>query len=76
MRIDLGSAIETTEELLEHLRALDGTEPDEAPTRAAHRERTEISRTLLYLQHLGNRASVQVMDAYHAFKARDEPPEG
>jgi hypothetical protein len=81
VKIDLHDAIETVEELLAGLRDLDGTEADEAPTRAAHRQRTNITRTLLYLSHLGDRASVQVMDAYHAFKprdltkSRDEPPE-
>ena len=81
MKIDLHHAIETVEELLAGLRELDGTEVDDASTRAAHRQRTNITRTLLYLSHLGDRASVQVMDAYHGFKprdlakSRDEPPE-
>ena len=80
MKIDLHDAIETVEELLAGLRELDGTGVDEAPTRAAHRQRTNFSRTLLYLSHLGDRASVQVMAAYHMFKphdlatSRDQPP--
>ncbi|TDD23805.1 hypothetical protein E1287_38625 [Actinomadura sp. KC06] len=71
MKIDLHDAVATVEELLAGLRELDGTEIDEAPTRAAQRQRTNLTRSLLYLSHLGDRASVQVMDSYHAFKTRD-----
>lgn len=73
MRIDLRDAAKTAEELLAGLRSLDGLEPDEAPTRAARRQRVELTRRLLFLAHLGNRASVQVMEAYHAYKLHDEP---
>lgn len=75
MKIDLHDAVATVEELLAGLRELDGTETEEAPTRAARRQRTHISRTLQYLAHLGDRASVQLMDTYFDFKVRDDPPE-
>jgi hypothetical protein len=71
--IDLSRAAETARELLEALEELDGTEPDETPTRAGRRHRAEITRKLLYLSHLGDRASVEIMDTYHAFKAREDP---
>jgi hypothetical protein len=35
---------------------------------AARRQRVELTRTLLYLAHLGDRARVQVMDTYFSFK--------
>ncbi|MEV0318168.1 hypothetical protein ACIBKX_07880 [Streptomyces sp. NPDC050658] len=73
MRIDLNAAVTTARELLEALEELNDAEPDEAPTRAARRRRAEITRELLYLSHLGNRVSVEVMDAYHEFKMRDDP---
>lgn len=75
MQIDLEDAIATVEELLDGLRQLDGTVADHAPTRAARRQKVEITRTLLYLSHLGNRASVEVMEAYHDFKRHDDPRE-
>lgn len=71
MRIDLTEAIETTQELLDELRELHGTETDETPTRAGQRQRTQLTRRLLFLAHLGDRARVQVMDVYHGFKDRD-----
>lgn len=74
MRIDLQAAVDTAEELLAGLRELNGFEPDETPTRAGRRDRAHVTRSLLYLSHLGDRASVQVMDTYHVFKIRDEPP--
>lgn len=73
LKIDLSDAIATTEDLLERLRALDGAEPDEAPTREARRQRTRSSRELLLMQHLATKASVQIMDVYHGLKIRDEP---
>ncbi|WP_275560568.1 hypothetical protein [Streptomyces sp. 5-6(2022)] len=75
MNIDLSKAIGTAEELLAELKKLDGTELDEAPTRAAKRQHTKLNRTLLRLSHLGNRASVEIMDTYHDFKRRDDPAE-
>jgi hypothetical protein len=75
MEIDLHAAIETTEELLARLRELDGVEADDAPTRAARRQRVELTRTLLYLAHLGDRARVQVMDTYFSFKKGGDPVE-
>ena len=75
MKIELGDAVKTVEELLAELKRLDGVEVDESPTRAAQRQRVHLTRTLLYLSHLGDRASVQVMDAYHAFKRRELPGE-
>lgn len=68
MEIDLHAAIQTTEELLARLRELHGTQADDAPTRKSRRYRTEMTRTLLYLAHLGDRVSVEVMDTYFAFK--------
>jgi hypothetical protein len=73
MGIDVQGAIETAEELLAGLRELDGTEPDDAPTRAARRQRVELNRAFLYLAHLGERARVQVMDAYYVYKAHHDP---
>ncbi|MDF2258357.1 hypothetical protein [Streptantibioticus ferralitis] len=71
MEIDLSQARQTVQQLLDALEELDGTEVDEAPTRAARRQQSQVTRTLLYLAHLGDRAKVEVMDAYHAFKMRD-----
>ncbi|WP_405657739.1 hypothetical protein [Streptomyces sp. NBC_00079] len=76
VEIDLSRALATARELVEELEKLDGTEVDEAPTRAARRQHVHLTRTLLRLSHLGNRASVEIMDAYHDFKLRDEPPTG
>ncbi|MEU5437163.1 hypothetical protein AB0G73_27815 [Streptomyces sp. NPDC020719] len=73
MSIDLRKAAETARELLEAIEELDGVEPDETPTRAGRRHRAEITRKLLYLSHLGDRASVEIMDAYYAFKEREDP---
>lgn len=75
MEIDLHSAIETTEELLARLRELHGVEADDAPTRAARRQRVELTRTMLYLAHLGDRARVEVMDTYFSFKQGADPVE-
>ncbi|MDT0307229.1 hypothetical protein RM780_09665 [Streptomyces sp. DSM 44917] len=71
MRIDLDRAVQTAEELLAELRELNGAEPDDAPTRVARRQRGEITRQLLYLAHLGDRARVEIMDAYHDYKNQD-----
>jgi hypothetical protein len=73
MRIDLQAAISTAEELLSELRKLDGTELDDTRGRAARRRRGQISRTLLRLSHECDRAQVQVMDAYFAYKEADDP---
>jgi hypothetical protein len=68
MRIDLQAAIKTAEELLTELRRLDGLEPDDAPTRAARRQKWRIDKDLRYAAHLGERAGAQVRDAYWAYK--------
>ncbi|GAA3838476.1 hypothetical protein GCM10022403_083710 [Streptomyces coacervatus] len=73
MEIDLSKARATVRELSAALEALDGTAVDETPTRAGRAQRTEVSRTLQRLAHLGDRASVEIMDAYYVFKERDEP---
>jgi hypothetical protein len=73
VHIDLSKAIETVEELRDALEELHDTEVDEAPTRAAHRQHVRLTRTLLYLAHLGDRANVEVMDVYHDFKRKDQP---
>ena len=73
VKIDLSQARKTVKELLDALEELDGAEPDTAPTRAANRQRADITRRLLYLSHLGNRASVQIMDTYHDYKIHDAP---
>lgn len=73
MEIDLTEARAAVSELAAALEELDGTVVDEAPTRAGQRQRTEVSRTLQRLAHLGNKTSVQVMDVYYAFKDRDDP---
>jgi len=75
MEIDLHAAIQTTEELLARLRELHGVQVDDAPTRAARRQRVELTRTLLYLAHLADRASVQVTDTYFSFKQGADPVE-
>jgi hypothetical protein len=75
MRIDLQPAITTAEELLAELRLLDGAELDDTRGRAAQRRRGQISRRLPRLAHECDRAQVQVMDAYFAFKDADEPAE-
>ncbi|PWG13343.1 hypothetical protein DF268_11785 [Streptomyces sp. V2] len=50
---------------------------DETPTGVGNRQRTEISRNLQYLAHLGTKTSVQVMDTFYAFKKWDaEGPTG
>ncbi|MEU6355688.1 hypothetical protein ABZ896_41290 [Streptomyces sp. NPDC047072] len=71
MQIDLSTARQTVRELAERLEQLDGTVVDDAPTRAGSRQRTEVSRTLQYLAHLGSRSSVEVMDAFYAFRHWD-----
>jgi hypothetical protein len=75
MRIDLHAAAKTAEQLLAELRKLDGIETDDAPTRAARRQRVELTRRLLHLAHLGDRCRVQVMDSYFAFKEGVDPVE-
>ncbi|GAB2966255.1 hypothetical protein GCM10023080_030260 [Streptomyces pseudoechinosporeus] len=66
---------ETVRELAERLDELDGTVVDEAPTRAGSRQRTEVSRSLQYLAHLGDKSSVEIMDVFYAFRRwdRDRP---
>lgn len=77
MQIDLSEVRETVRQLAERLEGLDGTEADETPTRAGNRQRTEISRNLQYLAHLGDKTSVQVMDTFYACKKWDaEGPTG
>lgn len=71
MQIDLSAVRQTVRELAERLEELDGTVVDEAPTRAGSRQRTEVSRSLQYLAHLGDRTSVEVMDAFYAFRRWD-----
>ncbi|MGP4112956.1 hypothetical protein ACTWP5_18850 [Streptomyces sp. 4N509B] len=71
MRINLDQAVEVAEHLLAELNKLNGSEPDDAPTRAARQQRAEITRTLLYLSHLGDRLSVEIMGAYHDYKRQD-----
>ena len=66
---------ETAEQLLAELHKLDGVETDEAPTRAARRQRVELTRRLLHLAHLGDRCRVQVMDTYFAYKEGSDPVE-
>jgi len=73
MRIDLHAAITTAEELLAELPQMDGTEVDDMRGRAERRRRGQINRTLLRLAHECDRAGVQVMDAYFAFKEADDP---
>jgi len=75
MTIDLQAAIRTSEELLTELRRLDGVELVEAQGRAARHQRGQHTRKLLYLAHVCDRARVQVMDAYFAFKEADQPGE-
>ncbi|HEY8985529.1 MAG TPA: hypothetical protein VIU15_38910 [Streptomyces sp.] len=77
MQIDLSAARETVRQLAERLEELDGTDIDETPTRAGSRHRTEISRNLQYLAHLGTKTSVEVMDVFYAFRKWDaEGPTG
>jgi hypothetical protein len=68
MEIDLSAAIETTQHLLDQLRRIHGIKPDEAGTREAWRQKTKLSRDLLRLKHLSDRAGVEVMDAYWVYK--------
>ncbi|MFJ6901547.1 hypothetical protein [Streptomyces hokutonensis] len=76
MKIDLTQARATVRELAEALEALDGTDVIERPSREARRLNSQTSRTLLRLAHLGDRASVEIMDVYHDFKLRDDPQPG
>ncbi|MEU6379257.1 hypothetical protein [Streptomyces sp. NPDC046909] len=71
MQIDLSAVRQTVRELAERLEELDGTVVDEAPTRTGSRQRTEVSRSLQYLAHLGDRSSVEVMDVFYAFRRWD-----
>lgn len=73
MRVDLQAAIRTSEELTAELRRLDGAELDDTPGRAARHQRSQLTRRLLYLAHACDRARVQVMDAYFAFKDAGDP---
>ncbi|WP_282795229.1 hypothetical protein [Streptomyces sp. CC224B] len=73
MEIDLRKARQTVRELAERLEELDGVEPDAAPTRAGQRERSEVSRSLQYMAHLGNRVSVEIMDVFCAYREWDKP---
>lgn len=76
MKIDLTQARATVKRLAEELEALDGTEVLERPSREARRQNSHTSRTLLRLAHLGDRVSVEIMEVYHDFKLRDNPPQG
>jgi hypothetical protein len=73
MRIDLQEAIKTSEDLLGKLRELDGLELGDTPGRAMRRRRGQVTRRLLRLAHDCDRARVQVMDAYFAYKTADDP---
>ncbi len=59
------------EELLTALRDLDGTEPDETPTRKGRQQCVQINRTLQYLAHLGDKARLQILDQYYAAREHD-----
>ncbi|MGW3289002.1 hypothetical protein ACWDR3_30630 [Streptomyces sp. NPDC001002] len=76
MKIDLTQARGTVQALADELAALDGTDVIERPSREARRLNSHTSRTLLRLAHLGDRASVEIMDVYHDFKLRDDPGQG
>ncbi|WP_075737675.1 hypothetical protein [Streptomyces acidiscabies] len=77
MQIDLSEVRETVRQLAERLEELDGTEADETLTRVGNRQRTEISRNLQYLAHLGDKTSVQVVGIFYAFRKWDaEGPTG
>ncbi|AGP58349.1 MULTISPECIES: hypothetical protein [Streptomyces] len=73
MEIDLSVARETVRQLAERLEALDGRAVDQAPTREGSRQRTEISRTLQHLAHLGDKASVEIMEVFYDFRGWDRP---
>ncbi|WP_059007855.1 hypothetical protein [Streptomyces specialis] len=76
MKIDLDQAVQTAEELLSALKELNGAEPDDARNWMARQQRAEITRQLLYLAHLGDRARVEIMDAYHGYKKDHSPGAG
>ncbi|WP_181786144.1 hypothetical protein [Streptomyces phytophilus] len=71
MKIDLDKVLETVSELRDGLEELNEAEPAEGPRRKAKQERAEITRTLLYLAHLGDRARVEIMDVYHGYRQQD-----
>ncbi|SEB60044.1 hypothetical protein [Streptomyces melanosporofaciens] len=73
MEIDLSAARETVRQLAERLEALDGRTVDPAPTREGSRQRTEVSRTLQHLAHLGDKASVEIMEVFYDFRGWDRP---
>lgn len=71
MEIDLSAARATVQELADALAELHGEAIDEAPTRAAQRQRTRVSRELQRAAHLANKASVQIMDTFVDFRDHD-----
>ena len=71
MEIDLSAARATVQELADALAELDGEAIDETPTRAGQRQRTRVSRALQRLAHLGDKASVQIMDTFWDFREHD-----
>ncbi|MET7486615.1 hypothetical protein [Streptomyces sp. NPDC005538] len=76
MKIDLTQARATVQELAAALEALDGMDVLETPSRMSRRQNSHTSRSLLYMAHLGDRVSVEIMGVYHDFKLRDDPPQG
>ncbi|MEO3852576.1 hypothetical protein ABGB09_33995 [Streptomyces sp. B8F3] len=71
MKIDLDKVLETVDELRAELERLNDAEPDDGPARKARQQRAEVTRTLLYLAHLSDRARVEIMDVYHGYKKQD-----
>lgn len=71
MEIDLSAARATVQELADALAELDGEVIDETSTRAGQRQRVRVSRALQHLAHLGDKASVQIMDTFWDFREHD-----
>lgn len=71
--VDLRAAIATTRLLLARLERADGRQiPPRQAGRARSAELADLTKELLLLQHLANRAGVQVLDEYHVARGFTE----
>jgi hypothetical protein len=73
MKINLQSAIEDAEELLEGLRELDGTEIYEgARGRLPRHQRSDFSFRLQWLAHRADRIRVGLYDIYFSYREQEK----
>lgn len=64
-RIDTRTIVDQLEDIIEMLEQMDGKDVSDVDPSKKIKSAAEISRDLLYIDHLLNRARVAVLDIYH-----------